>query len=64
MLFSFVWKHWIFKTLDGTANRCLAAALAEVFMAGLVGMITELKELSMEDCNREASAALLGKAGN
>lgn len=61
ILFSFVSKLQIFKTLDETANPYLA--LAHVPMAGLCGMITESKELSMKDCSGEASTALLGEDG-
>ena len=61
ILFSFVSKLQIFKTLDETANPYLE--LAHVPMAGLCGMITELKELSMKDCSGKVSTALLGKDG-
>ena len=53
-------RNFEVKTLDGTANPYLA--LAGVLGAGLKGIV-ESKELTMQDCSGELSAALLGEEG-
>lgn len=51
-------RNFELKTLDGTANPYLV--LAGVLKAGLNGII-ESKELTIQDCSGDISAALLGE---
>lgn len=53
-------RNFELKTLDGTANPYLA--MAAVLGSGLEGVL-EGKELTLQDCKGEKSAALLGEQG-